>query len=113
MDATWASRVPALVDAMIDRRLLPDAVMRAVIRRIVAARLREQEAGGIDEQSARFVALTQALADGRDYLVPDDVKSLAVAALAHRVIVRAQAGGAAAAGEAVVRALVEDVAVPR
>ncbi len=64
MDASWASRVPELVDAVVDRRLLPDAVMRLLIRRIVAGRLREQEAGGIDEQSARFVALTRALADG-------------------------------------------------
>src|SRR4029077_10202850 len=33
-------------------------------------------------------ARAAALAEGRDYLVPDDVKGLAVAALAHRVIAR-------------------------
>ena len=31
-------------------------------------------------------ARARALVDGRDYVVPDDVKQLAVAALAHRVV---------------------------
>jgi len=59
-------------------------------------------------------ARAQALADGRDFLVPDDVKSLAVPALAHRVIVKGcgeQGGGMDA--EAVLRSIVQDVAVPR
>jgi MoxR-like ATPase len=59
-------------------------------------------------------ARAQALADGRDYLVPDDVKSLAVPALAHRVMVKgrgAQGGGMDA--EAVLRSIVQDVPVPR
>ena len=59
-------------------------------------------------------ARAQALADGRDYLVPDDVKSLAVPALAHRVMVKgrgAQGGGIDA--EAVLRSIVQDVPVPR
>ena len=29
--------------------------------------------------------------EGRDYVIPDDVKSLAVAVLAHRLIVKSQA----------------------
>jgi MoxR-like ATPase len=53
------------------------------------------------------------LADGRDFLVPDDVKSLAVPALAHRVIPRAQTGAGGTTGEAVIRALVQDIPVPR
>jgi len=59
-------------------------------------------------------ARAQALADGRDFLVPDDVKSLAVPALAHRVMVKgrgAQGGGMDA--EAVLRSIVQDVPVPR
>ena len=40
-------------------------------------------------------ARARALADGRDFLVPDDLKALAVPALAHRVIVE----GRVAAGE--------------
>jgi len=60
-------------------------------------------------------ARAQALADGRDYLIPDDVKSLAVPALAHRVLTRAPVSDLAASGDAevVVRAIVQDVPVPR
>ena len=55
-----------------------------------------------------------ALADGREFVVPDDVKGLAVAALAHRVVLRTATGGTTGAdGEAAVRAIVQDVPVPR
>ncbi len=60
-------------------------------------------------------ARARALADGRDFLLPDDVKSLAVPALAHRVLTRG-AGGASGGGmdaEAIIRTLVQDVPVPR
>jgi MoxR-like ATPase len=57
-------------------------------------------------------ARARALADGRDFLVPDDVKALAVPALAHRVLLR----GAPATepdAETVVAALRDTVPVPR
>ena len=53
-----------MIDAVIDRGLLPDAVIRAGIRRIVSGRLREQEAGGVEEQSRRFNALLDRLERG-------------------------------------------------
>jgi cyclopropane-fatty-acyl-phospholipid synthase len=46
-----------MIDALLDGGVVPDPVIRAGIRRIVAARLREQEAGGIDGQSKRFAAV--------------------------------------------------------
>ncbi len=58
---------------------------------------------------------SQALAfvEGRDYVVPDDVKSLAVPVLAHRVIPRGYLqGGQRAAVEALIARLVEQVPVP-
>jgi MoxR-like ATPase len=60
-------------------------------------------------------ARARALCDGRDYLVPDDVKALAVPALAHRVMVKATLGhgGGGADGEAIIRATVQDTPVPR
>ena len=57
-----------------------------------------------------------ALADGRDYLLPDDIKDLAVAALAHRVMPRARLGAPGTSGmdgEAAVRAIVQEIPVPR
>jgi MoxR-like ATPase len=61
-------------------------------------------------------ARARALADGRDYLLPDDIKDLAVAALAHRVIAKASLAGSAVGGmdaEAAITAILQDVPVPR
>jgi len=58
---------------------------------------------------------TQALAmvEGRDYVVPDDIKRLAPAVLAHRVIPKGYLhGGQRVTTEALIRRLVEDVTVP-
>jgi MoxR-like ATPase len=57
-------------------------------------------------------ARARALADGREFLVPDDLKALAVPALAHRVLLRT-ASGSEAGAEAVIGALADSVPVPR
>jgi MoxR-like ATPase len=54
-----------------------------------------------------------ALIEDRDFVVPDDVKRLAVPVLAHRVIAKGYLhGGQRQALEALIRRLVEDVPVP-
>jgi len=61
-------------------------------------------------------ARARALTDGRNFLLPDDIKELAVSALAHRVMVKARmsgTGGGSMDGEAAIRAIVQDVPVPR
>jgi MoxR-like ATPase len=62
--------------------------------------------GGVAIQRA---AQAVALLNGRDFVIPDDVKAVAPAAMAHRLITRARG---LAAGEAVVSALLEQVEVP-
>jgi MoxR-like ATPase len=60
-------------------------------------------------------ARAAALADGRDYCIPDDIKTLAPAVLAHRVIVESRAGGfgkRAEDAEDVIRDIVDAVEVP-
>ena len=57
-------------------------------------------------------ARARALADGREFLVPDDLKVLAVPALAHRVLLRTASGGETGA-ESVISALADGVPVPR
>ena len=58
-------------------------------------------------------AQAAALAAGRDYVVPDDVKQLAVPVLAHRVITKGYLhGGQREAIEALIGRLVEEVPVP-
>lgn len=61
-------------------------------------------------------AQAHALADGREYAVPDDVKRLAVPALAHRVIAKARLERAVGVGleaEAIINALLQEIPVPR
>jgi MoxR-like ATPase len=58
------------------------------------------------------VAKARALGDGRDYLSPDDVKSVAVAVLAHRLIVAPEARSSGLGGDAIVQDALEKTPVP-
>jgi MoxR-like ATPase len=53
-----------------------------------------------------------AAADERDYVVPDDVKALAVPGLAHRIIVSADAVMSGRSAETVIKELLDEVVVP-
>lgn len=58
-------------------------------------------------------AQAMALINGRDFVVPDDVKSLAVPVLAHRVVAKAYLHGGQRQGlESLIQRLVEEVSVP-
>lgn len=57
-------------------------------------------------------AQASALADGRDYVIPDDVGRLAVPVLAHRLMLNGRARSTNEAREAVVAEIVDTVAVP-
>ena len=56
-------------------------------------------------------AQARAISEGRDFVLPDDVKSLASAALAHRLIPR-QGRSGIGVGREVVRRVLDEVAVP-
>jgi MoxR-like ATPase len=58
------------------------------------------------------VAKALALADGRDYLAPDDVKQVAVPVLAHRLIVAPEARTSGLSAEAIVADALEKTPVP-
>ena len=61
-------------------------------------------------------AQAHALVDGREYVVPDDIKRVTVPALAHRIMVRARlerAAGSELEAEAIIDALLQEVPVPR
>jgi MoxR-like ATPase len=92
-----------------------DLVLDYVMALVTATRESPRLALGVSPRGARALvaaARAAALTDGRDYVVPDDVKRLAVPALAHRVIPRALDAGALDA-ESIVRAIVQDLPVPR
>jgi len=64
--------------------------------------------------SLALVRCAQALAtiDGRDFVGPDDVKSIAAAALAHRLLPRPEARVAGVTGAAIVEQLLDSVPAP-
>jgi MoxR-like ATPase len=57
-------------------------------------------------------AQARAMLLGRDYVIPDDVKALAVAALAHRLIMSPEARMRNATASAVVTSVLQEVPVP-
>jgi MoxR-like ATPase len=58
------------------------------------------------------VAKARALADGRDFVLPDDVKSVAAPVLAHRLILAPEARSAGLTAEEIVGEAVEQTPVP-
>jgi MoxR-like ATPase len=58
------------------------------------------------------VSKARALADGREYLVPDDIKAVATAVLSHRLILGPEARSAGLGGAALVAEALEKTPVP-
>jgi MoxR-like ATPase len=99
----------------VERVRAEDSVLDYLMALVTATRTSPQLRLGVSPRGALALlraARARALIDGRDFVVPDDVKSLAVPALAHRVLPRGAAGPETDA-EAVVTALVADLPVPR
>jgi len=69
--------------------------------------------GASPRGSINLYRASQALAalDGRDYVIPDDVKQLGVAVLAHRLIVKSQASLREVDPDAIVREIVSQVPI--
>ncbi len=58
------------------------------------------------------MAKARAIAEGRDYVVPDDVRGVAAAVLGHRLIIAPEARAAGVSGEEVVREALDETPVP-
>jgi MoxR-like ATPase len=98
------------------RRVTVEETMRRYIIRVARA-TREQagvQIGASPRATQRLYSACQALAAvrGRSYVVPDDVKGLAVPVLAHRIVVATEARLRGRSREDLVRASVAGVAVP-
>ena len=90
------------------------AIVEYVVALVQTTRAAPEIALGASPRS--MVVLTRcaqarAIAEGRDFVLPDDVKSLAPAALAHRLIPR-QARAGVGPGREVVRRILSEMAVP-
>jgi MoxR-like ATPase len=110
-----AEQVVALQET-VRRVRMDDSINEFVLDIVRATRVCEDLHVGVSIRGALALyraSQAAALVAGRDYVVPDDVKDLAVSVLAHRVISKGYLhGGQRAAVEALVRRLVEDVPVP-
>jgi MoxR-like ATPase len=109
-----------------DRVRAEESLLDYVMALVAATRSSPLLALGVSPRGSLALlraARAHALADGRDYLVPDDVKRLAVPALAHRVLLRSRLGAQGDGGragtpvamdaEGVIRSIVQQVPVPR
>ncbi len=70
--------------------------------------------GASPRASLNLYLASQALAaiDGRNYVIPDDVKRLAVPVLAHRTIVKAETGIRGHSAETIIREILDKIPVP-
>ena len=111
-----ATEVIELQDS-VERVRADESVVDYVLAIVTATRRSRMLALGVSPRGSLALlraARAHALADGRDSLVPDDVKRLAVPALAHRILLAGPAAdGGGAGAEAVIRTIVQDVPVPR
>jgi MoxR-like ATPase len=89
-----------------------DAVLDYLVALVTATRTSPLLTLGVSPRGSLALlraARARALMEGRDFLVPDDLKALIVPALAHRVLMTSGAPPA----DTVIRAISEAVAVPR
>jgi MoxR-like ATPase len=106
-----AEEVVALQKRVRDVRV-DEAVLDYLLAVVAATRRAEPvELGASPRGSLSLYRACQALAlvDGRDYVLPDDVKALAAPVLAHRLILKGRIASAAGARRATARKVIEEI----
>jgi MoxR-like ATPase len=91
-------------------------VIDYIVRLVRATRETTDLASGASPRSAVLLAnaaRARAALDGRDYVVPDDVKALATSVLRHRLLLSPAAEIEGKQVEALVAALIEQTEAPR
>ena len=110
-----AAIIEAAVDTVADVRLT-DEVVGYVADLVRATRESADVETGASPRAGAMLAVAaraRAALDGRDYVIPDDVKSLATPALRHRLVLSPAAEIEGRRVEQVLAGLVEQVAAPR
>jgi len=93
-----------------------DGILDYIVDLVRATRERPSIAYGASPRAATMLTTASrayAALAGRDYVLPDDIKTLAVPALRHRVVLAPGAEIEGLTSEAVVRQILEQVPVPR
>ena len=105
----------SLQDA-VDGVRMDESITEYVLSIAEATRDREELAIGLSPRGSLALAQAaraSAMLDGRDYVVPDDVKRLATAVCAHRLVAQAVAGNGLTGAETVFARILESVPVPQ
>jgi MoxR-like ATPase len=103
-------------EAVIAGIRLNDALVDYVLNLVRATRESADLQSGASPRSAAMLALAaraRAALDGRDYVLPDDVKTLALPALRHRVILSPAAEIEGRRADEVIQALIDQTEAPR
>lgn len=98
--------------AVAERVHMDDSLLEYIVRIVEATRRSELIASGASIRGALALtrcARVRAAADGRDYAVPDDIRDLAVAVLAHRVTLAETASFAGQRADRVIEQVLDDV----
>ncbi|WP_199620830.1 AAA family ATPase [Paenibacillus alkalitolerans] len=94
---------------------ISDDLLNYIIRIAEASRSHPDVTLGVSPRGSQALlkaSQAYALVRGRDYVTPDDIKSVAVSALSHRLLIRNAVRGREQRAEEVVRKLLNEVEVP-
>jgi MoxR-like ATPase len=103
-----------LMQSAVKEIYVDQAVAEYIVRLVTATREHpDVYLGASPRGSINLYRSAQAFAamDGRDYVIPDDVKGLAVAVLAHRLIVKSQASLREVDPDRIVHEIIEQVPI--
>ncbi len=115
--AVTAEQLLALQDA-VGGIAVEETVEHYILTIVRATRDHDQVRLGASPRGAQALyeaSQARAMVEGRDYVTPDDVKTLAVPTLAHRILVKSRGADLAAAArerERIVREIVNNTKVP-
>ena len=100
----------------VERIYVEENVLRYIVEIVRATREHEYvEVGASPRGCLALLKVSRASAfiDGRDYVIPDDVKRVAVDVLAHRIILKVEYAVEGAKPEDVVKDVLKEVKVPK
>lgn len=106
------------LQAAVNDVTIDEALVDYLLAIVEATRVSDQLALGVSPRGAVYferAARALALVEGRAFCIPDDIKNLAPAVLAHRVIVETRAGGygrRSEDAEDIIHFIVESIEVP-
>lgn len=110
-----ATEIAAVVDLVATIRLA-DEVVDYIVRLVRATRESADLEAGVSPRGGAMLATAaraRAVLQGRDYVIPDDIKALALPALRHRVVLSPAAEVEARLPDQVVQTLIDQVEAPR